>query len=104
MDNETLDRMIEVFEDQAIGLSLGLSGKDYAREAMLAALRAMWRPIEEAPEDGTWLILMALDLSCDANNYVDVGRFDCSGWYTADNAPLDPLYFAPLLPWPQDER
>lgn len=63
---------------------------------LIEQLLGEWRPIEEAPKDGTHLLLS------DGEN-VTTGRFVESGWYETNSDPADywdgslqPTHYRPL--------
>lgn len=51
------------------------------RAALTAALAAMWRPIEEAPKDGSRVLLVRDDNPTMHTAFFRDGRWDCGGYY-----------------------
>ena len=55
---------------------------DPMRAALIAALAEMWRPISEAPKDGTWIMVFE---PSDAAPNVHVVRWGVPEWVGGDN-------------------
>lgn len=100
MDDQTLDRMIAAFEDSLRNhSSLMFPSLSDKRQAMLAALRAMWRPVEEVPMDCLPCIVTDAELDLDMLGYKTKGE-----WFDLyDDEPIEPTHSAPLLPTPKED-
>jgi hypothetical protein len=61
----------------------------------------VWREIESAPKDGTYLLLCeAYD---DGSWNMVVGRWD-GGWWSKEPFPHEPTHWMPLPPPPTQEQ
>jgi hypothetical protein len=89
--------MSDTPQDPRIAVLVGLGGMVDA-SAILAALDAVdparvWRPIAEAPRDGTWVLVPCEWDDCPA---VEPVRIRGRHWTGLDGAPYWPTHFLPL--------
>lgn len=77
----------------------GVTGKQALATAIRAHDAALWRPIEEAPKDGTPVLIWCPKEHAGAGAMhvsVYMKFTDRPGWYSHISAIHDPTYFRPL--------
>ncbi len=86
------DEMIQAAHEAYASAPIGLSWAEAMRAALEAAEKAAWRPIEEAPKDGTTILAVRLGFEPSTCEWVNADRFG-SDFYVAGKWFVDPELF-----------
>ncbi len=99
---ETLREMRDASEREGRSIGNPFVPDDQRKaDALTAALTLLeWRPIADAPKDGTWVCGWCPNDVDEGDAAIFPVRVQCGEWFGQDDRDLEPTHFKPLDPGP----